>query len=340
MDDKIILGIHSNVDPQTNPSLIDGHAWLTVTRNGQTQTYGLWPDNHQLVQDRKLSNGDASDIRTGMEAKLRPAESRYYELTPQQYEKLQGELRQNVHWGYTNTCASWASGVASKVTGEKIDASELLGATDTPRELSKSIEALEQQHKTSKEQPTKHEPAEHHSSSLSQRSDATEPAGHPAPGGADTPARGQGKPGLSSSDQAMLGQIQGHLEPLRDKLGQPDDASFDRLSHGLLAACKDNAEFNPARNAGATVSANALHRVDDVVLAANGNLFAVQGDRQDPASLRAHVPAGQAMQVPVEQSLDKVHAANQTMAQEQSRAQQHDLARTQQPMHEAPSRSV
>lgn len=169
MGDKIVLGIHSNVDPNANPGLTDGHAWISVTRNGKTQTYGLWPDDHPYIQSQGLDNGSGSDIRTGIEAKAgrTGAENRYYELTPEQFTKLQAELGKNVHWGVTNTCASWASDVATRVTGEKIDASELLGITDTPRALSTTIEDLEKTRKTSEANPLRPDEIQARSSSFS-----------------------------------------------------------------------------------------------------------------------------------------------------------------------------
>lgn len=69
---ETILGIHSNVrpgmlDPSTgklrDPNLIDGHGWLTVTRDGVTTNLGLWPDDHPRVVGRGLSNGSGSDVR-------------------------------------------------------------------------------------------------------------------------------------------------------------------------------------------------------------------------------------------------------------------------------------
>ena len=87
MSGEATLGIHSTVDPRTEGSfnqLVDGHAWITVTRNGQTKHYGLWPDAHSRVQD----NGPGTDIREGMEALLRPTASRYYALTPEQERRL------------------------------------------------------------------------------------------------------------------------------------------------------------------------------------------------------------------------------------------------------------
>jgi len=56
------LGIHSNVAGGKN-EFASGHAWLTVTTNGVTKAYGLWPDNHP----RSIDNGDGTDIRIGLE---------------------------------------------------------------------------------------------------------------------------------------------------------------------------------------------------------------------------------------------------------------------------------
>ncbi|WP_434777372.1 hypothetical protein [Neisseria sp. Ec49-e6-T10] len=156
--DKIVLGIHTILDPNnqgqgSSAELTDGHAWITVTRNGKTEYYGLWPDNHPT---RSLDNGPASDIRKGIESEPifnPPTASRYVELTPDQAKKLEEALKENVEWGYTNTCASWASKTYSNVTGQSIDASEYL-ITDTPRELTKSINALEKKLPTSIDKPS------------------------------------------------------------------------------------------------------------------------------------------------------------------------------------------
>jgi hypothetical protein len=88
MGDKVILGIHSQTDPNTQGSfnqLIDGHSWISVTRNGTTEHYGLWPDSHP----RGIDNGAASDIRNGIEGErgFNPSISRYYELTPEHDDK-------------------------------------------------------------------------------------------------------------------------------------------------------------------------------------------------------------------------------------------------------------
>ncbi|RYY23025.1 MAG: hypothetical protein EOP62_21515 [Sphingomonadales bacterium] len=122
---------------------MDGHAWLSLTANGQTEYYGLWPDGHPLVED----NGSKSDIRAGLEEKIRPTASRYYELSPQQLQKFQAELKEDVTWTPTTTCAGWASDTVKDVTGHRIDATEFL-FIQTPRELIDEIQKLE------KKQPT------------------------------------------------------------------------------------------------------------------------------------------------------------------------------------------
>ena len=150
MPDKIILGVHSNVsaDGSGLDGYVDGHAWLTITINGKTQAYGLWPDEHPRVTD----NGDKSDIRIGMEIGAKADASRYYELTSEEYAKFQEKLQENVKWTYTNTCASWASETASEITGEIIDANDY-GGFETPREMGKSIRELEDKQKSSLSHP-------------------------------------------------------------------------------------------------------------------------------------------------------------------------------------------
>jgi hypothetical protein len=151
---RVVLGIHSQVSPHTEGSfnqLIDGHAWISVTRSGRTEYYGLWPDTHP----RGLDNGAGSDIRRGIESEpgFNPSASRYYELTPEQVTQLETRLRENVTWGYGNTCASWASDTVGRVTGQTVSGSELLGLTDTPRELVQSIRELERARPTSPDNP-------------------------------------------------------------------------------------------------------------------------------------------------------------------------------------------
>lgn len=152
---EIILGIHSNVAGD-DADYTAGHAWLTLTRNGGTTHYGLWPDAHP----RTVDNGDASDIRVGLEAGQGSAASRYYRLSPAQADSFNAATRANVQWFYTHNCSSWASDVVSEIIDEDVDADDLLGV-ETPRELGRNIQRLEQGDPTSISAPKRleHNPA-------------------------------------------------------------------------------------------------------------------------------------------------------------------------------------
>jgi hypothetical protein len=170
-DDRVVLGIHTNTPP--GASLTDGHAWLTITRNGHTEAYGLWPNSHPRFASEDPH--PESNIRRGIENGFAATASRYYELNPQQVREFEAAIRENVTWGYTNTCASWASQTAQRVTGERIDASELLGVTDTPRQIYESIQELERRQPTNPGTPLPPiDPAQNRSSSS--LADATPPA--------------------------------------------------------------------------------------------------------------------------------------------------------------------
>jgi len=154
-----IFGIHSNAPPSAGLSA--GHAWITVTQiTGEDQivynTYGLWPDGHWAIQQAGLADEDTSDVRinfkhTGVNPAngqtqtagdyQRGAYNRYYFLSPEQWTALSNFLSQSRIWGYTYTCASFASW-ASKTVGEEVDANDLLGF-GTPREISRNIVNME-----------------------------------------------------------------------------------------------------------------------------------------------------------------------------------------------------
>ncbi|HYQ25215.1 hypothetical protein [Stenotrophomonas sp.] len=148
-EERAVLGIHTNTKP--GAPLIDGHSWLTITRDGKTEAYGLWPADHPRFSQEVAP--PATDIRRGIENNFEATASRYYSLSAEQLREFEKASREKVTWGYANTCASWASDTAYRVTGERVNASELGGLTDTPREIRESIDALERQHNTSPDAP-------------------------------------------------------------------------------------------------------------------------------------------------------------------------------------------
>jgi len=127
-------------------------------------------------------------------------------------------------------------------------------------------------------------------------------------------------------DHAMLEQIRAGVRKVDQAVGKGYDDMSERVSRCLLAACKDNREMYPDAR-GLSLAANALNRVDHVVLGTTGNIFAVEGRLDDPAHKRALVSVETAIRTPVEHSDEKLLAANQTIAQERAMTQQQELAR-------------
>lgn len=126
-------------------------------------------------------------------------------------------------------------------------------------------------------------------------------------------------------DHAMLEQIRAGVRKVDQSVGKNYDDLSERVSRCLLAACKDNREMYPDAR-GLSLAANALNRVDHVVLGTTGNIFAVEGRLDDPAHKRALVSVEAAIRIPVEQSDEKLLAANQAIAQERAMTQQQQLA--------------
>lgn len=130
----------------------------------------------------------------------------------------------------------------------------------------------------------------------------------------------------SHPDHAMLQQIREGVRRIDEGIGKPYDDMSERISRSLLAASKDNREAYPHAT-DHSLSANALSRVDHVVMGDNGNVFAVEGRLDDAAHKRTHVSTQQAIQTPVEHSDQKLQAAHLAIAQEQHMAEQQTMSR-------------
>lgn len=154
------------------------------------------------------------------------------------------------------------------------------------------------------------------------------------------PARSQasGPQDPDHPDHAMLKQIREGVAKIDESVGKPYDEMSERVSRCLLAACKDNRERYPGNT---SLAANALQRVDHVLMGKNGNLVAIEGQMNDPTHKRAAVSIDQAINMPLEQSDAKLQAANQAIAQEQTQTRQQELVRSQQQdAQQAPRMSV
>ncbi|MEH6419906.1 peptidoglycan-binding domain-containing protein [Pseudomonas sp. CGJS7] len=131
---------------------------------------------------------------------------------------------------------------------------------------------------------------------------------------------------LGPADLEMLEQIRSGVRKIDEGLGKPYDDASEKISRNLLAACRDNSDAY-RQSSGYSLSENALTRVDHVVLGKSGQLFAVQGDLNDPAHKRAFVSVDQALATPVEQSDQKTLAANLAIEREKSATASQDLLR-------------
>lgn len=276
MTSKVILGIHSHVDPSTQGSFnqfVDGHAWISVTRDGQTQYYGLWPDQHPRVED----NGPATDIREGMESRSRASASRYYALTPEQVKRLDQALSENVTWSYTNTCASWATATTSSVTGHTLDAGELM-LTDTPRELIESIRKAERVDPTSPLHPQT----------------PMEPANQPSSGSS-----------LSETSRSLHQQAINGVHALDASMNRRPDESSDRMAASLALLARSHGLDRIDH----VVLGNPVGPAPGV-----RNVFVVEGDLSNPAHRRAQMDVHAAVHATVEESIGKLQQVEARIA--------------------------
>ncbi|WP_325051578.1 XVIPCD domain-containing protein [Stenotrophomonas sp. ZAC14D2_NAIMI4_7] len=140
--------------------------------------------------------------------------------------------------------------------------------------------------------------------------EAAAPASAPQPGAVE-PLRGAPedttnptRPG--HADYPLYQQICERVQDLDARYGRSFDATSERVAASLLVLAKDND----------------LERVDHVLVSnataehpAGHRLFVVQGDPADPAHRRADMPTEQAVQTPVEESLQAFDAVSQEAAQ-------------------------
>lgn len=124
-------------------------------------------------------------------------------------------------------------------------------------------------------------------------------------------------------DHAMLEQIRAGVRAIDTQHGRSYDDTSERISRGLLVACKDHRGMYP--DSPSLISQTALRSVDHVLLT-ESHMIAIEGKLEDPAQNRAAVKVDQVVRMSVEQSDRKLEAANTLIEQERGQSSQQALA--------------
>lgn len=114
----------------------------------------------------------------------------------------------------------------------------------------------------------------------------------------------------------MLQQVRAGVNAIDAQAGRTPDENSERLIASVMTLARQNN----------------LDRADHVVLSqqttdspAGRNVFVVQGELNNPAHLRAHMPTDVAVQTPVEQSLQQLEVASADRQQALAQSQQQEM---------------
>ncbi|WP_435013143.1 Smlt3024 family type IV secretion system effector [Xanthomonas arboricola] len=122
--------------------------------------------------------------------------------------------------------------------------------------------------------------------------------------------------GPEHRDYALLQQVRAGVNAIDAQAGRTPDENSERLIASVMTLARQNN----------------LDRADHVVLSqqttdspAGRNVFVVQGELNNPAHLRAHMPTDVAVQTPVEQSLQQLEVASTDRQQALAQSQQQEM---------------
>ncbi|MBB5735873.1 hypothetical protein FHT09_001613 [Xanthomonas arboricola] len=122
--------------------------------------------------------------------------------------------------------------------------------------------------------------------------------------------------GPEHRDYALLQQVRAGVNAIDAHAGRTPDENSERLIASVMTLARQNN----------------LDRADHVVLSqqtadspAGRHVFVVQGELNDPAHLRAHMPTDVAVQTPVEKSLQQLEVATTDRQQALAQSQQQEV---------------
>lgn len=287
-----------------------GHVYYSIDDGQIVSSYGFAPETHgQTSGPGKVYDKDVEDYKD-------PRYSRTMEISKEQYDKLQAFGKEPGKYGFdmkyggaANSCIDFTWGALNHaglhrntVLGKDKDYEGALKPLDNIRDI-KSIQAPFPDSELNKEQQNK----------MPERSPLQWLISDQ-----------QVAPDGSKRDQAAANQ-QDPLIPQAEAAVRRLDASVGR-DYDDRSACL-------AASAACLAKANGLSRIDHVVLSesrgevrAGENMFVVQGAPNDPAHHRAMMKTQDAIDTPVEQSLTRLQALDETR-QQQVQAQAMDEPR-------------
>ncbi len=134
--------------------------------------------------------------------------------------------------------------------------------------------------------------------------------------GKDQPSTRLADIGPGHPEYPLMQQVREQVAALDAKQGRTFDEYSERMTASVMALAR----------------ANNLDRADHVVLSSataehgpGRNVFVVQGDLNDPAHRRAVMPTQEAVQTPVEQSLQRLEVASADRQQALAQSQQQEI---------------
>nr|WP_312318772.1 XVIPCD domain-containing protein [Stenotrophomonas sp.] len=139
------------------------------------------------------------------------------------------------------------------------------------------------------------------------------------------PLQGQADVSSAASQNPLLAQSRDAMQRLETTLGREFDHNSERMAASAACLAKDSG----------------LSRVDHVLLSnatetkrQGETFFVVQGDPGNPAHRRAHMPTEQALNAPLEQSLQRLGVDAPAQAQNQQREQNEQVVQQAQQPHQ------
>lgn len=126
-------------------------------------------------------------------------------------------------------------------------------------------------------------------------------------------------------NHTLLNQIRDGVGKIDKDIGKPYDEASEQLSRAALAACRDNRGLSAHNDF--PLASNALDRAGRPAQRPGNPCCSTSPRPRDPAHKRAAVNVEQALNTPVEQSDQKLQAANLAIGKELQQARQAELER-------------